>query len=420
VIEMASRWKYHGWCLLVAVSIIAVCVKCDKIGVLFQPTAMPASPAPKAMPASPAPTAMPTHSMDPTPLFHSTVHGDPANGIAPYHQERLDKQNFTGMVYPLKFYGGGEQARTKCDNAQPENTSYFRCNNNMALFNDLSFVSNASGREIAPEWVQCTSESSVCQSACYDFCDLSVYRQYGYHRMLIARQKEPNACEINGKKEFMYGCVRQCMRDKCNRNCARCKTDWGNGALKCTTAVVDACPDDMAAGMKFYIRYKADGDTKERCACDGKTTCLDGRSFNDPGLSSDIFPAGKDGKPAQMSTRGEMWHPRDTPRKVLLAGLKRLVCHDGKCDTYKAVQCMVCDQTIAASRKGRALKSDSSDSEKWLKVAATCVESSIDQEGLVLAAKNCSKANIKAADADFTDENADGALQAIAMEGMNF
>ena len=66
------------------------------------------------------------------------------------------------MVYPLKFYGGGEQARAQCDNAQPENTSYFRCNNNMALFNDLSFVSNASGRGIAPEWVQCTSESSVC------------------------------------------------------------------------------------------------------------------------------------------------------------------------------------------------------------------------------------------------------------------
>jgi len=324
------------------------------------------------------------------------------------------------MVYPLKFYGGGTPARTTCIDAPPFIPAYLKCNNNVTLFNELTFVSNASGRAIAPEWVQCVSESSVCQGACYDFCELSVYRQYD-HKLMIAQRKDPTACQVSGKAEFMHGCVKQCMRDKCNKNCARCKTDWGGGALKCAKSVVDACPDDLAAGMKFYVRYRSSNETEERCACkDTKTSCLDGRAYNDPSLSSDIFPAGKDGKPAQMSTRGEMWHPRDAPREMLLVGLKRLVCHDATCDTYKTVQCMICDKAIAESNKGRALKSDSSDPEKWLKIAAACVKDSIDEEGSVVAAKNCSKANIKAADADFTDRMAVRVLATIAMEGKIF
>merc|ERR1712054_732742 len=98
-------------------------------------------------------------------------------------------------------------------------------------------------------------------------------------------------------------------------------------------------------------------------------------------LPADVVPPGEDGQQATVSQKFAAWYPSLMAKDIMAVGLKRLLCHDGVCDTFKKVICVKCQDAVDEMNKIK-LTLDTNGVKK-------CIKGAVDSSGAVVAAKAC-------------------------------
>lgn len=160
----------------------------------------------------------------------------------------------------------------------------------------------------------------------------------------------------------------------------------GDG-LRCSEKDIKKCPDTFAGGRSENFMYAPVHQDDWKAPCLERTSCvttfvetcksighMNGKAFTAV-ASEDYLPKGEDGNHARISTKGNLWHPRGLATHFLALGMKRIVCHDNKCDTWRKVLCI---RTDGASRCNRLF-------------AGQCLHHHIHAHDRIAASRDCTQ-----------------------------